>query len=96
MLPLALDAVAAGKIPLLRALEAMTAKPAEILRLRVGRLVRRQSADFILFDPKASWTIDSQHFVGACRNTPFHGRNVRGQLVMTVKNGRAVHTLGAQ
>jgi dihydroorotase len=95
MLPLALDAVAAGRLPMLRALEAMTSKPAEILRLRVGRLVRRQAADFILFDPKAGWVIDSQHFVGACRNTPFQGRNVKGQLVMTIKNGRTVHTLNA-
>jgi dihydroorotase len=49
-----------------------------------------------VFDPAASWTVDRAGLASRARNTPFHGRELRGRVVhtllrgeFTVRDGRA-------
>ena len=49
-----------------------------------------------MFDPAARWTVDAGALASRARNTPFHGRELRGRVVhtllrgaFTVRDGRA-------
>jgi len=44
--------------------------------------------EWILVDPDIEWTVDASSFKSRGRNTPFHGRRVRGRVVMTVCRGQ--------
>jgi dihydroorotase len=46
--------------------------------------------EWILIDPDAEWTVDASSFRSRGKNTPFQGRRLRGQVVMTVCRGQMV------
>lgn len=48
------------------------------------------AADFAVFDPVKSWTIDPERFASLGRATPFAGRAVTGRIEMTVCGGEIV------
>ena len=91
MLPLALELYHNRQVPLLRLLEAMTAKPAEILKLPQGRLAKGAPADLILIDLEAPWRIDEKKFRSKAKNSPFDGRPVQGRVQRTVVAGVTVY-----
>lgn len=71
--------------------EKMSYNPAEILRLPAGRIAEGKAADLVIFDPEASYTIDKYTFVSKSRNTPFHGRKVKGRVIFTIIGGEVVY-----
>lgn len=71
--------------------EKMSYNPAKILRLDAGTITEGKDADLVIFDPKASYTIDKNTFVSKSRNTPFHGRKVKGRVEATVIGGDVVY-----
>jgi len=83
-----LDLVAAGKLPLARAIEALTWAPAGILGLRRGTLLPGVSADVTLLDLKAAWKVDPKSFRSRGRSSPFSGMKLRGRAVHTIVGGR--------
>lgn len=90
LLPLTLELVHNGKVPLLRALAALTSRPAEILRLPLGRLRPGGAADLVAFDPEHPWRIDETAFRSKSKNSPFDRRPVSGRVLRTVVDGRTV------
>ncbi|HEV7371384.1 dihydroorotase [Arenibaculum sp.] len=90
LLPLTLELVHNGKVPLLRALGALTSRPAEILRLPLGRLRPGGPADLVVFDPDRPWRIDETAFRSKSKNSPFDRRPVSGRVLRTVVDGRTV------
>ena len=46
--------------------------------------------EWILIDPHEEWTVDGSTFKSRGRNTPFHGRRLRGRVIMTVCRGQMV------
>ena len=46
--------------------------------------------EWILIDPDAEWRVDAASFKSRGKNTPFHGRRLRGRVVMTVCRGQVV------
>ena len=42
-------------------------------------------------DPDAEYTIDKNTFASKGRNTPFHGRKVKGRIVRTICGGKEVY-----
>src|SRR5580700_10251220 len=95
-LPLLLGLVREGALPLSRLVDALTAAPARIVGIPAPRLREGSSADLILVDPSARWTIDPSRLRTKSRNTPFAGRTVQGRVAMTVCNGRIVHEEGIE
>jgi dihydroorotase len=91
MLPLALELYHNRQVGLLRLLEAMTARPAAILRLPQGRLAKGAPADLIVIDLEAPWRIDEKKFRSKAKNSPFDGRPVQGRVVRTVVAGATVY-----
>jgi len=84
------DLVAAGRVPLMRALEAMTAAPARILGIDRGTLAAGATADVTIIDPKLRWTVEPSDFHTRGRATPFAGRELVGASTATIVGGRVV------
>ena len=91
MLSASLRLVAGGHVALPRLIRAMTARPAEILRLPVGRLSVGAPADVIRFDPSAPYVLDPVSLHSRCRNTPFDAARLEGRVKMTLVAGRVAH-----
>jgi dihydroorotase len=92
-LPLALELVGKGALPLSRAVELLTAAPARAFSLAAGRLAVGGAADVVVVDPERRWTVDRARVRSKSHNTPFHGRAVRGCAVLTVVGGKLLHDL---
>ena len=83
-----------GLLPLARGLDLMSASPAALLGLDKGTLAAGRDADLILFDPDQEWIIDKTKFASKGRNTPFHGRTVRGRVKYTISRGTIIYQEG--
>jgi dihydroorotase len=46
--------------------------------------------EWILIDPNEEWTVDASSFKSRGKNTPFHGRRLRGRVMMTICRGQVV------
>ncbi len=90
LLGVTLARVHAGDLPLLQALDLLTARPAKLLGLPVGRLAKGAPADLILFDPERAWQVKAGQLPGKAQNSPFDGRALEGRVAGTWKNGRRV------
>ena len=83
-----------GLLSLSRVVELMSASPASLLGLDKGTLGVGRDADLVLFDPDEEWIIDKNSFVSKGRNTPFHGRTVRGKVKYTLSRGTIIYQEG--
>ncbi len=83
-----------GVLSLNRVLALMTSSPAALLGLGKGTLALGADADLVLFDPNEAWTIDRERFASKGRNTPFHGRSVRGKVKYTISRGNIIYQEG--
>jgi dihydroorotase len=77
-----------GRIPLLRAIEALSAAPALILRVaeQGGPVEPGRPANLMAFDPEAEWVVGPP-FVSKSKNSAFLGRTLRGRVVHTMLGG---------
>ncbi len=80
-------------IGLPRLIELLTVNPAKLLRLDRGTLSPGAPADVTLLDPSLAWTYDVEKTCSPSRNTPYHGRALRGRAVRTIVAGRTVWSL---
>jgi len=94
MLPVSLQLVRDGVLSMSDLLAKMTANPARLLGLDSGTLADGSVADITLFDPDATWTVDRNKLVSKGKNTPWHGKEMTGQVTLTLKSGRIVYAEG--
>lgn len=78
-------------LPLLRLISAVTLGPAELLGLRAGRIAPGAPADLVLADINAPVVVDPARLFSKSKNSPFGGRRLQGQVLMTMVDGRVVH-----
>ncbi|HKZ02187.1 MAG TPA: amidohydrolase family protein, partial [Pyrinomonadaceae bacterium] len=89
---LAFELVHQGVISLERLVEMCATNPARIFSLKErGSFVRLAHADVTILDPECEWVFDVSHSKSKSRNTPFHGRTMRGAAVATIVSGRLVY-----
>jgi dihydroorotase len=86
-----MELVAAGTLSLQQAIRALTSGPAAAFGLDAGRLAVGHSADLVICDPAATWTVDPARFRSQGKSTPFAGRTLRGRILATVVGGAIVH-----
>jgi dihydroorotase len=68
----------------------MSEMPARIFNLPGGTLAPGSSADVVVLDPAAEWTVCPDEFFSRSRNTPFAGRRLRGRAETTIVRGQVV------
>ena len=95
LLAVTLAQVHGNGLPMIRALELLTCRPAALLGADAGRLRKGAAADLCLFHPERAWQVKSGELAGKAQNTPFDGRALEGMVIGTWKAGRRVFTLAA-
>jgi dihydroorotase len=82
------EVVATGRVPLARALDAMSTAPARILGAadHGGPIEIGRPANLVVFDPDADWTVEPP-FASKARNSAFLGRRLTGRVRYTVLAG---------
>jgi dihydroorotase len=90
-----LAAVDSGRLPLLRAIEALTTGPASVLNGQLRRrrpgLIEGEPADLVVFDRSATWTVTEAGLRSKGKNSPLLGRDLSGQVLLTVAGGRVAY-----
>jgi dihydroorotase/allantoinase len=87
-----LDGVARGKWTLSRVVEVRSEKPAMIYGLgkQKGFLRVGNDADLIFVDMKRKRRLEDGEIFSKCRWTPYHGREMAGDVVLTMVRGKVV------
>ncbi len=87
-LPLMLTMVRKNRIQLVRVVQLLSEKPAEIFNLRDrGGLAQGNKADLVVVDFKQKFRIDASKFHSKARYSPFDGWEVQGKPTKTFVNG---------
>jgi allantoinase len=85
------DAATRG-YPLERVAEWLCAAPARLAGLTDrGVIATGALADFVLWDPDATFLVDERTLRQRHKRTPYHGRQLRGRVVQTYVGGRLVY-----
>ena len=79
------------QLPIARVFELLSSGPARVAQIAGmhGSLTVGRPANICVVDTTAEWTIDRNTLASKARNTPFHGRTVRGRVRHTVYRGAA-------
>jgi dihydroorotase len=82
------ELVEPGKLPLRRAIDALSTAPARILGVSEhgGPIAAGRPANLTVFDPTAEWTVEPP-FASRSRNSAFLGTRLRGRVVHTLLRG---------
>ncbi len=91
VLPLVLDCVRAGELPLYIALDALVAGPRRVLGLPGAEIRPGRTATLTLLGPRQTWTLDGATSRSKSHNTPVWGHELQGQVLLTLLRGRVVH-----
>jgi len=70
-------------------IEKFSINPRRILSLPVIDIQEGEKANLTVFDPGKEWTVDIQEFKSKSKNSPFHGRKLKGKAVGTINNGKS-------
>ena len=79
-----------GLLTPLQWLTRWTTEPARILGHPAPSLQPGAPADIAILDVTTEWTVDRSTLTSKSKNTPFHGRPLRGRATTTFCNGRLV------
>ena len=94
-LSLLLAAVDAGRLPLARAIAALTVGPSAVLGSRSRRerpgLSEGAAADLVVFDRGDRWTVNPDALLSRGKNSPVLGRTLTGRVLLTVADGRIAY-----
>jgi dihydroorotase (multifunctional complex type) len=95
-LPLLLDAVNQGKLPLERAIELVCSRPAEVFGLKQtkGVLTPGADADLAIVDMGDPWTITNDGDLSRCGWTPYDGRTCSVRVEHTILRGQDIYVDG--
>ena len=91
LVPVMLNHVNAGRLPLTRMVELLSAGPARVYgAIGKGRLAAGYDADFTLVDLKKQRRIEDSWIVSPCGWSPFAGMDITGWPVATIVRGNVV------
>jgi dihydroorotase len=93
-LGLLLEAVDAGQLSLLRAVEALTVGPSRVLAGAAAPqrgIVEGAPADLVAFDRASRWSVKPERLLTRGWGGPLLGLSLPGPVLLTVANGRLAH-----
>ena len=86
-LGLVLTLVHRGEMDLVNTVARLTEGPAHVLGRSPASLNPGARADIVIFNPDQTWVVDSARFVSRGKNTPLHGQQLKGQIMLTMTSG---------
>lgn len=93
--PLLIDGYLKGELSFGRLSEIAAGKNALLFKLdRKSGIKEGNSADLVLVDPEAEWTVDALLFNTKAKYSPYQGRRLKGKIVKTMVNGRFAYDNG--
>ncbi|CRZ33651.1 dihydroorotase [Herbinix hemicellulosilytica] len=81
------ELVTTGIISCRQLVEKMSVNPAKILGIEKGCIGEGLTADVVIVDPETEYVIDKNKFLSKGKNTPFHGKKVKGRVLYTIVSG---------
>ena len=84
------ELVDTGVLTPMEMVEKMSTNPAKILGITAGELAVGKPADITIIDPNQKYKIDVNSFESMSKNSPFHGREVRGRVKYTIVDGKII------
>ena len=90
VVPVLLGLVRAGTLPLGRVIDALTRAPARVVGLDAPTLAQGARAELCLVAPEHKYRLDPSRLRSKSRNTPLLGRELCGQVCLTMAGGRIV------
>lgn len=82
-----------GRVPLMRLIDAMSTRPAQIFGIEAGTLKPGAKADITLIDVDEPWIVAKDMLLSRSKNTPFEDARFSGRAVATYVAGKCVHSL---
>ncbi len=86
-LGLMLTLVHRGELDLVNTVARLTEGPAQVLGRSPATLRPGARADIVIFDPDQTWVVDAARLVSRGKNTPLHGQQLKGQIMLTMAGG---------
>lgn len=83
--------VKTGILTLNELISKMSYKPSELLNLGKGRIAEGSIADLAVIDLNAEFTVDREKLISKGKNTPYHGKKLWGETLLTISKGRLVY-----
>ncbi|KAA0698402.1 dihydroorotase [Neorhizobium sp. P12A] len=93
MLAAALRLHHSGQVGLMRLIDAMSTRPAQIFGLQAGTLKPGAKADIALIDLDEPWLVAKDMLLSRSKNTPFEDARFTGRAVATYVAGSLVHEI---
>ncbi|QND39281.1 dihydroorotase [Rhizobium leguminosarum bv. viciae] len=93
MLAAALRLHHGGRVSLMRLIDAMSTRPAQIFGLAAGTLKPGAAADIALIDLDEPWLVAKDMLLSRSKNTPFEDARFSGRAVATYVSGKLVHAI---
>ncbi|CZT34920.1 dihydroorotase [Rhizobium sp. 9140] len=93
MLAAALRLHHSGEVSLMRLIDALSTRPAQIFGLDAGTLKPGAKADITLIDLDEPWIVSKEAIVSRSKNTPFENARFTGRAVRTYVAGKCVYSL---
>ena len=84
------ELVETGILSLKELVAKMSYNPSMILGIKSGKIAVGEIADIVLVDLNKTNKIDKDTFFSKGKNTPFHGRSYKGEVVYTILKGEIV------
>jgi dihydroorotase len=75
-------------LTLIQLIEKFSVNPRRILSLPAICIQEGERANLTLLDPNVEWTVDIQSFKSKSKNSPFHGRMLKGKAIGLINNGK--------
>jgi len=76
-----------GVLSPMQLIEKMSVNPAKLIGVDEPRLSVGDKANITIINPNESYRINKDEFVSKSKNTPFHGKEVKGRVIYTIVNG---------
>lgn len=83
-----------GDISLIRLVEALSTRPAQLYGLECGTLKPGAAADLAVVDLDAPWIVTETGIRSRSKNSCFEGARLQGVVLQTLVGGRTVFSLG--
>ncbi|WP_182419169.1 dihydroorotase [Bartonella sp. HY038] len=79
-----------GSVPLMRLIDALSTKPAQLFGLDVGTLKAGAKADLAIIDLEEPWVVKLDELHSRSKNTPFENARLQGRVLKTMVGGRFI------